>query len=84
MEAKLSIAFLICATIVTIASIISSSISKILLKRYEDYFEHTKKFNDALFEYCITDIMNRSIQREDYETAGKCMELLKSIKEQSS
>jgi len=84
METKLAIAYLILSTVVTCVCIISSSVSKRLVKNYKEYFDHTNRFNDALFEYCIADILNRSIQREDYEMAGKCMELLESIKKRKT
>jgi hypothetical protein len=73
---------------ITIVTHVLNYFQKTLIERYKmllkDYY---KKLDEAytkdneLLKYCLAQILKQSIEKEDYETAKRCQELLKQFQE---
>jgi len=51
-----------------------------LFDAYKKRLDDNYKYQEELIKYCITDIYNRSVESEDYETAKKCLSVLDEMK----
>ena len=54
---------------------------KVLLKDYYDKLDEAYTKDDEVLKYCLAQILKQSIEKEDYETAKRCQELLKQLQE---
>lgn len=52
---------------------------KTLLKQYEDKLIEFNQKDDELLKYCLSRILTDAINKEDYETAKRCRDLLNNL-----
>ena len=71
---------------ITIASIVLNKFQDVLIKQQKkklDQIYQVHKENEELYDeilaYCMTDIMNKQAERQDFESAEKCRKLLIEI-----
>lgn len=74
-------------SMINVSLIISLICSLLLLRKYRrllkesmDALENNVKLNAETQKYCLSDIMNKAVEREDYVTAEKCRKLIDNIK----
>ena len=51
-----------------------------MIEAYKKRLDDNYKYQQEMIKYCITDIYNRSVESEDYETAKKCQSILNDLK----
>ena len=80
--------FLIIMEVITVASIISNALSRVLINRQQkliqlqsDEIKRSYANTDEILEYCLRDILKQAIADDvqDYETADRCFRLIKSL-----
>jgi hypothetical protein len=82
--------FIIAMTLITIASIVSAALSKVLIEKQRTLIDLQHKEiarsyanTDEVLEYCLRDILKQSIADgvEDFETAARCQKLLEQLRQ---
>lgn len=78
--------FIICLAVMLLLTALLIIIQQKLINRHKDIIveyqsrlNESSSNNDALLRYCLTHILKLAIDNEDYETAGKCTQLLKEM-----
>ncbi len=67
-------------SVLLVLMIIINRIDKILIKAYKDRIDKIEGAYDEVLDYCLTRVLKDSIDKEDYETATRCQQLLKKLK----
>jgi len=72
--------FLILMGVITVLSMVLNKIDNVILKQYKnlnaEQWDYIKN-SDAIMEYCLKHILKFYIDKEDYEKAARCREMLK-------
>jgi len=77
--------FLIITTLINFAT---NLYQKFLIRNYKARIELYERelsskyyHNKSMLRYCLSDIIDRAIKREDYETAQECKQMLDAIEQ---
>jgi len=54
---------------------------KVRVEAYERELSSKYYHNKSMLRYCLSDIIDRAIKREDYETAQECKQMLDAIEQ---
>jgi len=54
---------------------------KVRVEAYERELSSKYYRNKSMLRYCLSDIIDRAIKREDYETAQECKQMLDAIEQ---
>jgi hypothetical protein len=90
MFSVIEITSMIVMGILMLAAILIIASQKVLIKRYRcilkcycEILHEASTKEDVVLKYCLHHILKESVDTEDYETAGKCRELLQKIYSQA-
>lgn len=75
----ISIIYMVLLTVIYAVEKWASSKKSALVQAYKETLEATEKRNDEALKYVLTDIMRRCVEREEYDTAVRCREIIKQI-----